>query len=147
MTDVQVGDVIRYVNKEAPYPSLTNYCSRNFMTLGDTITVDSIDPNTGMIRNNGLKYSMDPSHFELVSRPDSPKPKFQFQPRMGMLTRNCYLHGIGQHENIGSNRVIEYVGVDYFVLRDMKWNKPILVLQSEYGYIEEDDFFIKNNNQ
>jgi len=65
---------------------------------------------------------------------------FNFTPSIGMRTNDCYLHGIGCNENIHNNGEIDYVGDNYFVLIDRVLNQPILVNESSYWVIEENDF-------
>ncbi len=68
------------------------------------------------------------------------KPEFKFEPKVGMTTTDCYLHGIGQLDDIGRSGKIVYIGSDYFVLEAEKDNGAILVFQNSYWVIEEGDF-------
>ncbi len=65
----------------------------------------------------------------------------KFIPVIGRTTPDCYLHGIGTEDDIGCIGQIEYVGTDYFVLRNKYTDKPMLVVESEYWCIEEGDFY------
>jgi hypothetical protein len=66
---------------------------------------------------------------------------FVFVPLVGMRTNDCYLHGNGLLRNSGNKGFIEYVGKDFFVLRDEYHDTPLLVEQSEYWVITENDFY------
>lgn len=68
--------------------------------------------------------------------------EFNFIPQTGMKTNDCYLHGIGDNENIHDNGEIVYVGDNYFILEDKVLNKGILVNEDSYWVIEETDFYI-----
>ena len=67
---------------------------------------------------------------------------FNFIPSIGMKTNDCYLHGIGDNENICNNGIIRAVGLNWFVLEDIVIEEPILVKQSSYWVIGETDFYI-----
>lgn len=65
---------------------------------------------------------------------------FNFIPQIGEKTNNCYLHGIGRLDNIGHKGAIEFVGRDYFILRDLDNDEVILVEKESYGIIDSYDF-------
>lgn len=67
---------------------------------------------------------------------------FNFTPQVGMITNDCYLHGINDLENICNRGQIEFVGRDYFILRDLSRDKPLFIAKESYGFIEENDFKI-----
>lgn len=64
----------------------------------------------------------------------------EFRPEIGLKTSDCYLHGIGVMEDMFDKGVIEHVGIDYFILRNIERNQPIFVSKDSYGVIEESDF-------
>jgi len=76
------------------------------------------------------------------------KPKFEFEPKVGMKTNDCYLHGIGELDDIGSSGHIAYVGNGYFVIETRRWSSDkddyiphaIMVREDSYWVIEEGDF-------
>lgn len=65
---------------------------------------------------------------------------FKFRPEIGLKTNDCFLHGIGELEDISNPGAIEFVGSDYFILRNIYRNKAIMVEENSYGFIEENDF-------
>lgn len=64
----------------------------------------------------------------------------EFKPEIGLKTNNCYLHGIGRMEDMFDKGVVEYVGIDYFILRNIEINQPIFVSKDSYWVIDESDF-------
>jgi hypothetical protein len=58
--------------------------------------------------------------------------EFNFIPQVGMKTNDCYLHGIGNNENIHNHGEIVYVGKYYFVLEDKVLEDAILVNEESY---------------
>lgn len=71
---------------------------------------------------------------------ENEKSEFKFVPQIGMKTDDCFLHGIGENEDIINDGVIEFVGRDYFILRNTYRDKPIFVSKDSYPFIEESDF-------
>ena len=65
---------------------------------------------------------------------------FNFVPQVGLRTNDCYVHGIN-YDNIGNEGIIEFVGKDYFILRDLSTDKPLVIKGSSYWVIEKDDFY------
>jgi len=63
-----------------------------------------------------------------------------YRPQIGDITNDSYLHGIGSLDNIGHKGAIEFVGRDYFILRDLDNDEVILVEEKSYGFIYEGDF-------
>lgn len=65
--------------------------------------------------------------------------EYKFKPRIGLKTKDSYLNGITYNDCICQSGVIEYVGIDYFILR-VEDIGPILIEDSKYWIIEENDF-------
>lgn len=66
--------------------------------------------------------------------------KIDFKPQIGSTTNDAYLHGIGRLDNIGHKGSIEFVGRDYFILRDLDNDEAIFVTEDSYGFIDPYDF-------
>lgn len=64
----------------------------------------------------------------------------EFRPEIGLKTSDCYLHGINDLDDILCDGVIEFVGRDYFILRNTSKDKPLFVSNDQYWCIEEYDF-------
>ncbi len=64
----------------------------------------------------------------------------KFNPKIGMVTNDCYLHGIGRNQDICCRGTIEFVGKDYFILRNESRDYPTLVNKEQYWVIEPQDF-------
>lgn len=65
--------------------------------------------------------------------------EYKFIPRIGLKTQDSYLHGVGNYDTICRSGVIEYVGVDYFILRVDNYG-VLLIKETEYWVFEENDF-------
>lgn len=63
-----------------------------------------------------------------------------FEPKVGLKTDDCYLHGINRNDDILDEGVIEHVGVDYFILRNKNKDIPLFVPEDSYWVIDEKDF-------
>lgn len=49
---------------------------------------------------------------------------------------DCYMSGVGSMDNMGNKGIIEYVGIDYIIVRDLERNKPIFVEQHYYHLVK-----------
>lgn len=59
--------------------------------------------------------------------------------KIGMRFNNTYLHGAGNRDGMDHEGIIEFVAVDYFVLRDLDENKPYLIRSDDFYCVEKDD--------
>lgn len=69
---------------------------------------------------------------------------FKFEPKVGMITLDSYLHGIGDNEHICCKGVIEHVGTNYFILRVEDKEHPLFITSNSYWCIEKQDFNTNN---
>ena len=66
-----------------------------------------------------------------------------FKPEVGLITDDCYLKGCTDLCNMSDKGVIEYVGRDYFILRNLNSGFPLFIeneSESNYPYIKQKDF-------
>jgi len=66
--------------------------------------------------------------------------EFIFIPKVGDTTKDCYLHGATSLDHIGNEGIIEFVGSDYFILRDTDKYCPLIIRKESYWVIGEGDF-------
>lgn len=65
----------------------------------------------------------------------------EFTPKVGLITKDAYLHGCGTLDNIGNTGKIVYVGENYFLLEDLYNKTGILVERNSYWVVQETDFY------
>ena len=75
------------------------------------------------------------------------------QIEVGFEISDCYMHGCGSNKNICHKGVIEHVGKDYFIVRDLILDEPIIVYKDSYWVFDDEqkvsinDRFIVENLQ
>ena len=50
--------------------------------------------------------------------------------QVGSTIYDCYMQGIGTLDNIGNQGVVEAIGRDWVIVRDLREDKPIFVDRS-----------------
>lgn len=64
---------------------------------------------------------------------------YKFKPEEGMRISSCYLHGLNDLDWVNDEGIIENVGHDYFVARNLRSKEPFLVTKDKYVLIENED--------
>ena len=53
-------------------------------------------------------------------------------PQVGMKIDDCYMHGVGDLDDINCSGVVEAVGIDWMVVRNQDRQHPIFVKSNSY---------------